>query len=93
MDYLLKNVIPRFLQDAITAGVGYLTVHGYVTADQTQSLIGSLFFIALLIVNRLMGDSKLRKAEITGGMAVAAVSDNIVASNPSVKQIIADSKP
>lgn len=92
MEYILKNFLPRLVQDGVTAGVGILAAHGYVTADQTQSLVGSLFFIAMLVANRLIGDAQRNSAAIAGGLAVAAVADNVTASKPVVQQIIEESK-
>lgn len=89
MDYFIKTLAPRLVQDLVTALAGYLAAHGYITADQTQSLIGAAFFIVMLIVNRIIGDNRKEKAAQAGGLAVAAASNDIPTSPAVVRSIIA----
>lgn len=67
---ILKSFLPRAVQDLITAGVSCLAVHGYVTADQTQSLIGSLFFIVMLIANYFIAQARKENAAAAGANTV-----------------------
>lgn len=84
----LKSFLPRAVQDIVTAGVGYLAAHGYVTADQTQSLIGSVFFIVMLIVNRLIANQRKTDAAIAGGLAVANQTSEVPSNKTVVSAIV-----
>lgn len=51
---MLKSIVQSLVQDAATAAAGYFSAHGFITADQTQGLIGSVVFLAMLIFNAVM---------------------------------------
>jgi hypothetical protein len=62
---IVRAFLPRAVQDLIVAFVGTLAAHGYITADQTQSTVGSLFFLAMLVANYFLSQhSKANAAQI-----------------------------
>lgn len=73
LDTLIKSFAPRVVQDLITSLVALLAAHGYITADQTQSTIGSLFFLAMLIVNYFIGQKRKADAAVAGAASTGAV--------------------
>jgi hypothetical protein len=89
---LIKNMLPRVVQDLVTSAAALLVAHGFINADQTQGFIGSAFFIAMLIVNYFIANSRKAAAAQAGGMAVAAVSNDIPTSPTVVATIIKESK-
>lgn len=66
LDTLIKSFAPRVVQDLITSLVALLAAHGYITADQTQSTIGSLFFLGMLVVNYFIAQHRKANAAQTG---------------------------
>jgi hypothetical protein len=92
MNDFIKQFASRSLQDFITAFAGYLAAHGFLAADQTQGFIGSAFFISMLFVNYGIGEYRKAHAAQDGGMAVAAVTNDIPTSAPVVASIIAQAK-
>lgn len=88
----IKSFLPHAVQDIVTALVTFLAAHGYITADQTQATIGSLFFLVMVVANYFVAQSRKAKAAQAGGMAVAAQSADIPTSAPVVAQIIANAK-
>jgi hypothetical protein len=72
LETLLKNFLPRIVQDILTSGAAVLVAHGYITTDQQQGLIGSAFFIAMLIINYVISQNRKANAAHAGANAVGA---------------------
>lgn len=70
---ILKNFAPRAVQDLITAFAALLAAHGYITPGaQEQQFIGAAFFIVMMIVNYLIGQSRKADAAHAGANLVGA---------------------
>lgn len=63
MSLLLKSISKSVVQDIATAGAGWLSVHGYLHADQTQSFIGATFFLGMLAVNAVLEHKQAKATE------------------------------
>lgn len=74
-DTLIKNFLPRIAQDLITSLVALLAAHGYITADQTQSTVGSLFFLAMLGMNYALHTNRKANAAEAGANAAGGAID------------------
>lgn len=48
---LVKSVSQSVVQDVATSAAAYFAAHGWITADQTQGFVGSVFFLGMLAVN------------------------------------------
>lgn len=80
-DTLIKSFAPRALQDLITSAVTLLAAHGYITHDQEQSTIGSLFFLGMLAVNYFIAQHRKTNAVQAGASAVGAFIPRADAAN------------
>lgn len=69
---LIKSMLPRMVQDIITSAVTLLAAHGYITADQTQATIGSLFFLAMLVINWMIAQHRKTNAVVAGANATGS---------------------
>jgi hypothetical protein len=69
---LIKNFLPRALQDVITTAVSLLAAHGYITQNDVQSTIGSLFFLGMLVVNYFIAQNRKSTAAVAGAAATGS---------------------
>lgn len=49
-----KSIGQSVIQDAATAGSGWMAAHGFLASDQTQAFIGSVVFLGMLVVNAIL---------------------------------------
>ncbi len=90
MDYFLKVVVPRALQDALTAFAAYLASVGNLTQSQEVSFIGAAFFLIMLVINAVVARCRRRKVALEAGMAVAEQTNDVATDKDAVRAILKD---
>jgi hypothetical protein len=60
---MLKSIAQSVIQDAATAGAGWLAAHGYLQGNQEQAFIGSIVFLAMLGVNAYLQHTQTKAAQ------------------------------
>lgn len=70
IETILKNFLPRIVQDLVTSAVAILAAHGYITQSQEQATIGSAFFLAMLVINYVLHTNRKADAAAAGAVAV-----------------------
>jgi hypothetical protein len=62
MNSMLKTMAQSVLQDGATVAAGYFAAHGLIRTEDEQSLIGSLVFIGMLVLNFVLRHNAAKKA-------------------------------
>ena len=69
VETLLKNFLPRIVQDLVTSAAAILAAHGYIAASQEQAFIGSAFFLVMLAINYMLHTNRKADAATAGANA------------------------
>lgn len=83
---IIKNFLPRVVQDLLTSAAALLVAHGYITSSQEQGFIGSGFFLVMLVANYMIGQNRKVNAASAGASAVGG------SLSPQVATLIAKGK-